>query len=564
MNHIKDNWSEGEVLHASDLNNIARAINGIIDEQASLVNDEVSSDSSAYSSNKTISTIEESRAALINDDEASESSIYSSSKIEDKVEGVKLKTVMVDSLPDEGEENTMYFTPAQFVSRTGYVMPSAPIPFYKDGDDIIMDSIHHEIGESGGYIPSVGDVIKYKKPVIDTTTQTFLRTYILDDSTTYPALETGTTFFEGRYNVGETFKVTSNMGRDFIITSHGDITIQAINYIEGITGYAIIEAGKVYRLTGYEQIPDENITFNEKFTITHDTFVATFEEVVGETSADHETQYLGSIFTKNKPNNLQYVIATNIDGEDIRIDGDTRGEKIVLYNISQTTPIQDGHYYRVKDSYVLKIGSNIEVSEFLEMLLMFSIGIEVLVYEEVSQPIDYIENDIVPFVNLIGEYRYKEDVSFPMPGYKSGAAPDTYSDNSDYVILNFPQDIKNGEIVKITKDNTGHNDNPYVCATEINSSELEYKEGGFYGITNSQEWAKNEYYRFTGYHKVKLPEGYPSWRKYVIPTFEKITGTISAKYEVEALPLTCIVWKGDKNAYDKWMWIEDGWEYIGN
>lgn len=52
MNHIKDYWVENEVFHASNLNEIATAINALIDKADVIIDDEQASSGSTYSSSK--------------------------------------------------------------------------------------------------------------------------------------------------------------------------------------------------------------------------------------------------------------------------------------------------------------------------------------------------------------------------------------------------------------------------------------------------------------------------------------------------------------------------------
>ena len=84
MQHIKDYWRESEVFHASNLNEIAAAINELIDKAETIIDDEL----------------------------ASLSSTYSSSKIVELLENHGFKTLVVDELPETGENNTIYFVPS--------------------------------------------------------------------------------------------------------------------------------------------------------------------------------------------------------------------------------------------------------------------------------------------------------------------------------------------------------------------------------------------------------------------------------------------------------------------
>ena len=52
MNHIKDYWVENEVFHASNLNEIAKTINKLIDRADEIIDDDTPSAQKAYSSSK--------------------------------------------------------------------------------------------------------------------------------------------------------------------------------------------------------------------------------------------------------------------------------------------------------------------------------------------------------------------------------------------------------------------------------------------------------------------------------------------------------------------------------
>ena len=52
MNHVKNNWVENEVFHASDLNKIARTINELIDRGDITIDDDNPSTQKVYSSSK--------------------------------------------------------------------------------------------------------------------------------------------------------------------------------------------------------------------------------------------------------------------------------------------------------------------------------------------------------------------------------------------------------------------------------------------------------------------------------------------------------------------------------
>lgn len=82
MSHLKDNWVESEVFHASNLNEIARTINN-----------------------------------LINDAEVSYESTYSSAKLVEMIAEVGFATKFVSTLPLSGEKNTIYFVPTGKVGQ---------------------------------------------------------------------------------------------------------------------------------------------------------------------------------------------------------------------------------------------------------------------------------------------------------------------------------------------------------------------------------------------------------------------------------------------------------------
>jgi len=85
MRHIKDYWRESEVFHASNLNEIAKVINSLIDKCE----------------------------ALINDNSISKESTYSSKMIVDLIENAGFKISIVDVLPESGDGRTIYFVPSQ-------------------------------------------------------------------------------------------------------------------------------------------------------------------------------------------------------------------------------------------------------------------------------------------------------------------------------------------------------------------------------------------------------------------------------------------------------------------
>ena len=85
MQHIKDYWKESEVFHASNLNEIARTINELIDA---------------------------SEISVIEDEQISSGLTYSSAKIVEMIEGAGFHVAVVDELPAIGEHNTIYFVPS--------------------------------------------------------------------------------------------------------------------------------------------------------------------------------------------------------------------------------------------------------------------------------------------------------------------------------------------------------------------------------------------------------------------------------------------------------------------
>lgn len=602
MNKIKDNWSDGDVLHASDLNKMARAINGIIDGQSSLIDDENAGDNSAYSSNKILSVIEEEKSALINDEQASNETAYSSEKINEKVEDVKLKTLIVDDLPEVGEENTLYLKPALFVNdgtqpkspfennqggmmlRSGLV-PTSPIRAYRNNNNRITLDVDNINNGKGGVMPSVGDVIKYKKPEIDTVTQTCWQTFFR------PQLAGGDKIterlFSGLYNVGETFKLENGnillqsngdtpraaIPYNFLIESYEDISIDE-NKINGITSKIRNSYGSIYRMKSLELIPNESIEGNTDFKNKYDVYVATFEDVTEQVSvADHVVSSLGSIFTKNKLDTKEYAVATSVNEGELNLSSsvaESEEDFASFTNGLQVMTIQDGHYYRVNDSYRMKL-KNIEPSIALAYVSGFKVGGDILIYEEVSHPEEYIESEIVPFANVYKGIGYKEDVKISFPGYMvidREEMPDVhrYYDNRA-VCYTLPEGLKIGDIVKITGDNNGiDRETPYVCATSVGSAV--YTNGQISNIIESREWAKNETYRFDGYHLCKLNDLLSTQissyfgEYYMVPVFTEVLSL--DYYEVEGLPLVVMGVKGEKALYDKWMWIDGEWEYLGN
>jgi len=157
MNHVKNNWVVGEVFHASDLNNIARTINALIDKQESLINDNEASDSSVFSSEKINEAVEERMTAVINDEEASGNTTYSSSKTEEKIEEAKLKTVVARELPLVGEENTIYATLKVGEDESPKITMSYPLVIKNGKIEIHKLEDDHDV--ISGF--SIGDVFKY-------------------------------------------------------------------------------------------------------------------------------------------------------------------------------------------------------------------------------------------------------------------------------------------------------------------------------------------------------------------------------------------------------------------
>lgn len=576
MNHIKDNWTESDVFRASDLNALAGLVNELMDKQQSVINDSQHGNSTTYSSNKSIEAIAESQFGVINDEQEGVDSTYSSDKVEEEIENASFKAAIVDELPEEGEENTMYFTPAEDKVNHKFRMPMIT---YNSGDGIVKIDTRYlfgyreyvDIEQLSGI--SIGDVIKYKKP--DTTSQKCMSTY--DGGDTWCYVSTGDTLFAGNYNIGDTFEVTSPSNDDVLITSYNDIGLN-YDYLRGITGKFLVEAGKVYRMTGFEQMPNESISDSD-FREFYSVFVATFEEAVGETSATHTVERLGSIFVKNKPSTKQYSIFSEINKDEIigsvsvNLD-EASDEEIILSvvsGISSTITLQDGHYYRLKDRYALK-GKN-TTGNYMSMCALEGTGAEALIYEEVTNPstVKYEDIEFVPGALVFMPCLYGTKISAGCVGFATGGLYYVYW---QYPLHDVPSGLKIGDVLKITGNNPiipiGINESCVTSAETkitIATSDHEYV---LKGIISNQEWAKNERYRLIGLNKInnisklfgELPVGVNVKIEGFVPIFEKISNTENYDYEVNGLPGMILSILGKSQAKDKWMWVNGDWEFI--
>lgn len=576
MNHIKDNWTENEVFHASDLNNISRLVNELIDKQGTVINDSNPSTECTYSSNKTLEAIAETQSSVINDEQASGDSTYSSIKVDEEVENSAFKVAVVDELPEEGEESTMYLTPARKTYQVNEVMSmyigENNVPTIYTELLLFVSSISNS--ELSGI--SIGDVVK-----IDATVQKCMRTYSFYDSNTKCNLTTGSTLFKGHYSIGNTFKVTSPDSGDGLITSYNSIGLDSES-VKGITGKIVIESGKVYRMTGFEQIPDESID-NSHFKEVYNAFVATFELVSEEDSADYEVEKLGSIFVKKKPSTKQYIVLSEINKNELigAVNAVFSGESYPILNVpsgvTRAITLQDGHYYRLKDRYLLR-DKNIS-GNFMPYLVLTGYMAEALIYEEVDNP---------------SSVKY-EDVDFAVPGALC-VFPDVYGlkkcgctlteDDGIYKSLwefsfcEIPKGLMVGDVLKIIGENPGidfPNLGRTLCVTsakknisaELDDGELTFKTDE---ITSTAEWKKNERYRLTDLIKIgnfsqiisELLAEFALNKKIegIVPVFEKVSDEEEFDYEVNGLPGIIVSITGKAQSKDKWMWADGDWEFI--
>lgn len=105
MRHVKDNWVENDVFHASNLNQIAGAINELEDtvvEKADINHTHTPEEIGAMPAD----------TVIINDASKSKKTTYSSDKIETLINSIEsFDILVVNSLPTVGLEHTIYFVP---------------------------------------------------------------------------------------------------------------------------------------------------------------------------------------------------------------------------------------------------------------------------------------------------------------------------------------------------------------------------------------------------------------------------------------------------------------------
>lgn len=610
MNRIKDNWTESDIFHASDLNDISGLANELVDEQQTVINDEQAGNNCTYSSNKAIECINTALGTVINDEQIGEDTAYSSNKVDELVKNSSFSIEIVDDLPVEGEENILYMSPSDSTPEPSDCMPM--LMYNGVGGVINIDTDY--LGDERVYKLnniSIGDVIRYKEP--DTNTQTFLRTY----RTPIFYVDKTTTLFSGEYNIGETFTASSTMGNDFLVTSYDSMDL-GIDWsqIYGITGSIGVETGKVYRLIGYSQISDRNINMDGGFTDKYDTYVAIFEDVTEQVSvADHNVDYLGSIFTKNKARTKQYAVLSEIDKNklmgtvdygDMANNMNSQSEYIlqVTNGVLGTLTLQDGHCYRLKDRYMLKaknIGGNCVFDKVLDRY-----GAEALVYEEVlrDEEADYEDIEFVPSAMWVTGHVYGERIKWGWPIWSNANG---YYFNSNLKAYEIPSGLKVGDVVKITGYNPWGADS--VMAPDMPSESQIRAIGGdlsikkaycvtsagtnistsigknemlgrinarganlLYGIISAQQWEKDECYRLTRLCRIDSKQLFGEFPGYFggdatiegfVPVFEKVSNTENVDYEVSGLPGVILSIVGKAQARNKWMWIDGEWERIG-
>lgn len=617
MNRIKDNWTESDIFHASDLNDISGLANELVDEQQTVINDEQAGNNCTYSSNKAIECINTALGTVINDEQIGEDTAYSSGKVDELVENSPFNIEIVDDLPVEGEENILYMSPSDSTPEPSDCMPMLMYNGVGGVINIDTDYFYDERVRELNNI-SIGDVIRYKEP--DTNTQTFLRTRrrLRDFLAFYNYVETAATLFSGEYNIGETFTASSTMGNDFLVTSYDSMDLGiGWSEINGITGSIGVETGKVYRLTGYSQISDRNINMDGGFTNKYDTYVATFEDVTEQVSvADHNVDYLGSIFIKNKPRANQYVVLSEIDKDELMGTVDYNGDMANNMNsqseyILQVTngvlgalTLQDGHCYRLKDRYMLKaknIGGNCIFSQVLGRC-----GAEALVYEEVlrDEEADYEDIEFVPGAMWVSNHVYGERIKWGWPILSNANG---YYFNSEVKAYEIPSGLKVGDVVKITGYNpwgadsgiapdmpsesqiraiggglliekaycvtsAGTNISTSIGQNEILDEMIARGVNLLYGIISAQQWEKDERYRLTRLCRVDSKQLFGEFPGYFggnatiegfVPVFEKVSNTENVDYEVSGLPGVILSIVGKAQTRNKWMWIDGEWERIG-
>lgn len=616
ISKIKETWAEGETLHAADVNDMANAINALIDAQSTPINDDEQSSNTAYSSNKTVSVIEKAKEDFVVEGEPGDDTVYSSWMINKLVRDTRFKTVVVDSLPEVGKKNTMYLkqkmfthtlfsapiiipTPDGSISAIFELSPTSPVRFYKYHRGMPTMDTEWIREMRGGFMPSIGDVIKYVAGPQgeDGTEQTCWAT----NFSRLSQLQIGARILTGTYEVGDTFLVgtpmAGNMDRAVILNDPNLITGYTTISIDGqnITGRAIgrirVNQGSVYRMTGYYEIAPESILNNSELKNKYHVYVATFVLANDVAQADHTVGSLGSIFTVGKQDTREFVVPSSINENALtfsQMKADTVEELTTITNGIQTMTLQDGHYYRVKGVYELKM-KNIAQSMLKACMHGLNTGADVLIYEEVYDPSVYVESDIVPLANIYNGIGYRDSLFLSIYGTVS-EEPDMAPDMAEEMIrqagsvkhyqgtcyrnrcVDFPEDSKEGDCFIITGENTGitissvslTGFHPFGCAVNVINPPNFFNSNTITGITECLQWEKGECYRFTGYQECSGVSYFGE--KYMVPTFEKVNGTVprSKCRNIEGLPLLCMRIEGEKKLYDKWVWLNDKWEYFGN
>lgn len=581
MDYVKDNWVEGEVFKDSDLNNIARTLNELADKRENIINDTEAGDNSVYSSNKIEEEAEAAKASVINDEEVSRGSTCSSSKVLETIERSKFKAAIVDELPEVGEENTIYFTPKE---DTTEILYKIPMLMYNGENDVIsidMDRFPNDesVGELSGI--SVGDIIRYKAP--DLEEQIFMETTYGSHNTGSEIIysyyvNTGTTLFSGKYNIGDTFKCEQPKNHDCLITSYDNVSMNWSN-LSGVESHTKVVLGNVYRLTGYQQIPDDLIAESDSFKNNYYVYVAKFEEVAGATEADHVVERLGSVFVKNKPSTKQYIVPSEIDKErlmgmsELTFDYGDLNLQVIDGVVGKIT-LQDGHCYRLKDRYTLKTKNT--CGNYMLTNSALGYGVEALIYEEVSASIipTYEDIDFVPGAMCLYPHVYNGKIR---GGCYSCFADGLLATYIPYGFFDVPANLTVGNTLKITGNN------PIVdvfdkacCVTSVRDNVFLRgdMEAVIFGISGVVEFEKNECYRLV--RLIRLDNGRLNFDdefseemvpgisvEGMIPVFEKVSNPEKIDHEVNGLPGLIISVIGAKQTRDKWMWINGKWERIG-
>jgi hypothetical protein len=283
---------------------------------------------------------------------------------------------------------------------------------------------------------------------------------------------------------------------------------------------------------------------------------------------------VGDVFRYNKPSGIEYdrVVLADIDKSGVLVDGsgDSRdGLKVIADK--GTLTLQNGHYYRVKDKYLLK-GAN-SYGELTFSFFSYGYGLEYLAYEEVSNPGEgnYRSVDFFPGAIILEGVLYRDFCSsdYPMVSIDSGMTKNNY-----HLIPvegfndGLRRSLRVGDTIKITGENTGYSGYPFVCVTQVIDDILAMADGSgdergmFDGIISSKEWQIGEFYRFTGLHTILTEPQSPSddlVPMYTIPTFEQVTDIEEADYEASALPGVIIRQGRHSQIKDKWIWVDNDW-----